>query len=94
VGLGLIAKTAGNAAALLEVPTECRLEERAEDDISTAVAWISSRAEGQRFYGENIPEGRQSEPQQEEELEDVVEGEPVHHADKTLNDALSKQTLC
>lgn len=36
--------------------------------------------------GENIPEGRESQPQQEDELENKVEGEPVNNAEEALGD--------
>lgn len=36
----------------------------------------------------NIPEGGEGEPQQEDELEGIVEGEPVHDAEQALQDAV------
>lgn len=36
--------------------------------------------------GGNLPESRESQPQQEDELEDKVEGEPVNDAEEALND--------
>ena len=35
----------------------------------------------------NIPEGRQGEPEQEDEFEGVVEGEPVDDADNALDES-------
>jgi len=35
----------------------------------------------------NLLESGKSQPEEEDKLEGVVEGEPVHNADKALNDA-------
>ncbi len=37
--------------------------------------------------GDNSPEGGQRQPQEENKLEGIVEGEPVDNADKALDDA-------
>jgi hypothetical protein len=38
------------------------------------------------FWKRNLPESGESQPQQEDELEDKVEGEPVNNAEEALDD--------
>ena len=46
-----------------------------------------------RWYWEDVLEGRESQPQQEDKLEGVVEGEPVDDVEETLKDAVKKLVL-
>lgn len=79
-------KTAGSGARV-EIPTKSRGQERTEDDIGTTVVdWLASWKTRRRGWSYS-PERREREPQEENKLEGIVEGEPVHHADKALNHA-------
>lgn len=50
--------------------------------------WLANSGEvGQGDVGEAIPSDGQRQPQQENELEGVVEGEPVDNAEQTLKNA-------
>jgi len=43
------------------------------------------RIAGQQDPQDNLPEGREREPEEEDKLEDVVEGEPVDDLNEALN---------
>jgi len=45
------------------------------------------RIAGQQDPHGNLPEGREGEPEKEDELEGIVKREPVDNADKALNNA-------
>lgn len=77
----------GGGARVLEEAGEQRLEEGAEDDLSTAaMALISTRCSGSAYLvGVSLPSLRKGHPDDEDELEGVVEGEPVDGVDGGLN---------
>lgn len=87
VGLG--AEVSGGRSGLGEVTAEHGLEERSEDEVGAAiqcVRWIKNSLVARAAGGGNLPEHGQCEPQEEDELESVVEGEPVNGVDSTFKD--------
>jgi hypothetical protein len=71
----------------VEVPAESGSQEGAEDDLGTPKQPLISALD-QDMEANNLLEGGQGEPQEEDKLESEVEGKPVHDADKALNDAI------
>jgi hypothetical protein len=72
-----------------EVSAEGGHEERSEDDLSAAVEGVSKITEigicsPRPGQDRHLLEGREGEPQEEDELEDKVEGEPVNNVDEAL----------
>lgn len=88
--LGLVdLSTQARSGRAAEVTAERRGQERAENDFGTPIALLdeSPGAIDCKRGTLYIPEGGEGEPQQEDELEGVVEGEPVDNAEQALQDA-------
>ena len=87
--IGLRAEAAGSGARGVEVPAESGSQEGAEDDLGTPRLLLVSALD-RDMEGNHLLEGGQGQPKEEHKLEGVVEGEPVHDADKALNDAIAR----
>lgn len=90
-GIGLGAKAAGGRARLLEVATEGRDDERTEDELGTTKDMSDYKELVPKDKSINLPEGREREPQKENKLEGIVEGEPVNNADKALKNGEERE---
>lgn len=92
---GLRAQVGGSRARLAKVSAEHGLHEGSEDDLSAAGKsrqFAGSGGKKETVRGErNIPEHRQSEPQEENKLEGVVEGEPVDNTKNALEDSEERE---
>lgn len=87
-GISLGAETSGSAGAL-EVSAESGSKEGSENDLSATARNGALDACSYRslFVGAgNLPESGKSQPQQEDELENKVKGEPVNNAEEALDD--------
>lgn len=83
-GVGLGADTGGGRAGLGEVAAKGGGEERSEDDLG-ATEYGQQGAQCYCVAGD-LPEDGQREPQEENKLEDKVEGEPVDDVNEALRD--------
>jgi len=91
--VGLRAETAGSGARVMEVAAEGGGQERLEDNLG-APKPPSVPGEDMGIAASNLLEDGQRQPQQEDKLESVVEGEPVDDADKALQDTVTQVSFC
>lgn len=75
----------------MEIAAQSRGQERTEDNVGTPRWWLVCAYA--RVASNNLPEGRQREPQEEDKLEGVVEGEPVDNTDEALDHTIARVSI-
>lgn len=88
-GVGLRAEAAGGGAGSVEVTSQSRSQERAEDDLGTPKATVRLALSWNRAK-RDLPEGGKGQPQEKDKLESVVEREPVDNADEALKNTIDQ----